>query len=266
MENGSWANRVTMNSDKWNPLEQYNHRNILDNEVVVEFDSEETEKNGINSAFVVNKLKKLGMEFSVWYSGNKSVHVHAFFDIKHAADIRLIKRCIMMYLTEGCDDRPDYQLAIRRHLIRAEYGLHEKSLKLKSPITETPNYPKLNKIPDEVWRHYDASRRKSLETQLSRRLDQLEASPLVQKMLDTITVRMHDDGRERILFVLIHVLKVKYKEPEDLADFLYGWYKYTNGRKFSKNDLLRKVKYHFNRSYNITEKYLKEVLEDVGIE
>jgi hypothetical protein len=75
-----------------------------------------------------------------------------------------------------------------------------------------------------------------------------------------------DDGRERVLFCLIHILKSKYSSPEELATFLVEWYRYSSsqGNKLSDSDILKKVKYHWKKQYNITIGYLNRVIEEIN--
>ena len=56
------------------------HRNILNNEIVVESDYPTYEEN-YNAAKIIGKIiEEKGFEPLYYYSGNKSVHVHVFFD------------------------------------------------------------------------------------------------------------------------------------------------------------------------------------------
>ncbi len=266
MGNG-WARRVTYNSPQFVPIEHYNHRNILDNEVVIEFDNEDATLNGKLAGLVAQNCANEGIEFSVWSSGNKSVHVHTFFDMKDVKDLRLMKRLLIRMLCAGVPGQPDYQLAVRRHLIRAEFGLHEKTSRYKTRLIQTENYPKLAQIPPVVWQWYNEQFAARVQQRMTTALDKLDASPMVQTMLDTVTMNKHGDGRERVLFVLIHVLKPRYVgKKEALAEFLDDWYKASGGKKMSTYDIKRKVQDHWDKTYTFTEKYLKEVLEDIGIQ
>jgi len=85
-------------------------------------------------------------------------------------------------------------------------------------------------------------------------------------LLNPEDFRVVEDGRERVLFMLIHVLKEGYKEKEDLVRFLWDWYKYSGGFKLSEGDVRRKVVYHWNRTYFLTERFLNELLEELGLE
>jgi hypothetical protein len=91
-------------------------------------------------------------------------------------------------------------------------------------------------------------------------------SDIVKMLLDTVQFKENmDDGRERIMFALIHVLKSQHKNTDSLADFLYEWYTYSSNQapQMSYNDVLNKVKYHWSREYHISESFLKRLIEEI---
>jgi hypothetical protein len=261
-----WKVRHTINSKDFNPLTQYNHRNILDNEIVIEFDLPKLEDNAKLAQTLVEVFNSFKLNYAVHWSGNKSYHMHLFFDISKVSDISLMKRTLIRYYTNSLGYKPDMQMAVRRHLIRMECGLHEKTLQYKKALIVTPHYPLLNKVPTQVWQLYDEERRKRIDRKVLRNAD-LEKLPEIETLLQGVNVKTADDGRERILFVLIHVLKGKYvQRQEELVQFLYDWYRYTGGRKLTKQQIYHKVRYHWNRTYYITQNYINNLLQDIGIE
>lgn len=62
------------NAQEWNESIPYNHRDVLPNEVVFDFDEEEYEDNAHNSAKIATRLKQTGMKYSVWVTGGKGMH------------------------------------------------------------------------------------------------------------------------------------------------------------------------------------------------
>ena len=74
---------------------------------------------------------------------------------------------------------------------------------------------------------------------------------------------INHDGRERALFLLIHLLKSKNTKGE-LQEHLIDWYKYSGGYKLTNEDIKHKIEYQWNRNYNFGTPYIKELLEDLG--
>lgn len=254
-----FGNKALFNTTAFDPMEHYNHRNILDNEIVIEFDNPDPTKNGNCAGLVVQKLKNAGIDHSVWSSGGKSVHVHCHFDLAEYKDLKLIKRMIIEALVKDIGCEPDYQLCVRRHLIRAEFGMHEKSGLFKKRIMETVNYPKLAKVPQAIKEAYDIVMTAKSIAPKPKCLN--AAHPLVIKVLDSRNIK---DGRKQLMWRLINILKQDYNK-EQVLFLLYSWYKSNNGKDLSERDIKKLVDYHWNRTYTITEYSFKQVLKDLGI-
>lgn len=252
-----YGNKALFNTTAFNPMEHYNHRCILDDELVIEFDNPDPTKNGNCAGMVVNKLKKAGVEYSVWSSGGKSVHVHCHFDIsKDYKDLKLIKRMLMEALVKDLGCHPDYQLCVRRHLIRAEFGFHEKSGLYKSRIMETPNYPKLATVPKAIKEAYEITT-KAREIAPKPKLLNV-AHPLVKLVLGSHNIK---DGRKQLMWRLVNILKQDYTQ-EQVLFMLNSWYKNNNGTELKERDIKKLVEYHWNRTYSITERSFAQVLKD----
>ena len=256
-----WSNRCVFLDEKYSPMLPYNHRTILDNEVVIEFDNDDVQRNLVNAELVTKKLIKGKIKYSMWSSGNKSFHVHCFIKA-NVGNMSMIKKAFMRWATQGLDDKPDMQLATN-HLIRAEYGVHEKTGKFKTRIRESANYPLLCDLPKEVWESYLGEKEKYVKRRMTQATSDISESEVVKKLLDTTYIQDElKDGRERIVFCLANVLCVKY-EKQELIDLLWNWYTYAGGKDLSFYQVKYKIDRAYRDRYTITERYLNELLEDI---
>ena len=261
----SWSDRAIYLEEDYSPHKHYNHRSILLNEVVIEFDEDEIKRNRLLADIVSKRLSSYGFRWTKWYSGNRSTHIHTFIDYGNVTNLRMLKRCFIRFFSNDLGVLPDLQMASNNHLIRAEYGIHEKTGNKKTLISSSGDFPKLVRPPDEVWSLYYTEQKRISSAKLTRDLTDLEAHSGFKYILNSDKFRASDDGRERALFILIHVLKPKYKDKKDeLTKFLQEWYRYTSGTKLSEKQIENKVNYHWNRNYNIGTTYINELLESIG--
>lgn len=278
----SWSTRHWYLGEKWQPHIKYNHRLILRDEVVLEYDDDNKSLNSRLAQRVCRKLESVGISYARWRSGNKSHHIHFFIKPKEARSVSLLKKVVLKhfgtyyydetkdkiyeYMVEGAKRiLPDLRLASDNHLIRAEYGVHEKTQKNKTPVKVCEKYPKPCSVPVECWETYMALRRTSIKRKVTMASQSLKDLPGF-KFISSYDFKDAEDGRERAMFILIHVLKDSYKEKEEFKKFLYDWYKYNGGYKLSEWDVKHKVDYHWNRNYNIGERQINDLLEQIGRE
>ena len=256
-----WNDRCLYLDNKYSDLKNYNHRMVLRDEIVIEFDNDSREKNYELIEKVAKKILKDGIRYSLWHSGNKSYHLHFFINTKNSTNVRLLKKSVMRYYTEGLEILPDLQLA-GSHMIRAEFGLHEGSGKHKNLIRQSPHYPTKAELPQEVWDRYKTEMSKVQKWKMSMSVKDLADSDMIKEMLDTTNFNKLNDGRERILFVLSNVLCYKY-EKKELIQLLQDWYRYTNGRKLSRGQIKYKVDRAYRKPYSIGEYYIRSLLEEL---
>ncbi len=259
--NSGWSNRCEFLDEKYSPMIPYNHRTILDQEVVIEFDNDDTQKNLINAEKVTKKLIKHKIKYSLWHSGNKSYHVHCLLKF-NVGNPTMLKKAFMRWATKDLDELPDMQLA-GRHLIRAEWGIHEKTQNNKTRIRESAGYPCLSNVPQEVWESYLSEKEKYVKRRMTDATQDISESAVVKQLLDTTYISEVGDGRERSLFALSNVLCVKYEQKE-LETLLWDWYRYSNGSKLSEGQVKYKVRSAYKKRYIITEYYLKQLLEELS--
>lgn len=262
-EKHSWADRCFYLEEGYDQEKEYNHRLILLNEVVIEFDDNDPQVNEKYAYVVSKKLKQDNIAHSIWDSGNKSLHIHFFVYTKNVGSIRLLKKVVMRHYTEGLPLKPDMRLAVDTHLIRAEFGIHEKSGRRKRPVYKTRNCLKDNVLPMSVWQKYATARTITIKRRTTQDVGGI--CPCIKYIASAEQFRENQDGCERALFVLIHSgLKDKYSQP-DLEDYLWEWYKYAGGYKLTEQQVRNKVRYHYKRSYG-TFSMVKELLEELGKE
>ena len=261
----SWADRCIYKGEGFNSKKLYNHRNILRNEVVIEFDENAPKKNKHYASVVASRLKKDGLKYITWKSGNKSIHLHLFIDIKDVKNLPLLKKVIMRHY---CDNliKPDLRLASDNHMIRAEFGIHEKTQKKKSLIKQCRGYTELQQLSNVIWEKYRQSFRTVLRRKLTIDVTEITEHPAYKFIITSEEFRAADDGRERALFMLIHTLKPKYKEKQnELIKFLQDWYKYSGGTQLSPSQIGNKVKYHWNKQYTFGLTYLMDLMDELGL-
>jgi len=260
-----WNDRCLYEDEDYDEYKAYNHRSILDNEIVIEFDDDNVSLNKELAEKVTDRLRSDKIAYSLWASGNKSFHCHFIIDMKQCLNKPLLKRVIMRHYTRGFSILPDMVLA-GNHLVRAEFGIHEKTGVTKHKLKESTGYPKASELKEEIWTKYAEEQTSSVKRRLSSSLTDLSTHPTIRYLLNTAKFNEQvKDGHERTLFMLIHVLKPKYKTKEDLAKFLIEWYRYSSGTQMKDYEIRSKVNYHFNRNYTITENVIFNLAKDLGI-
>ena len=260
-----WDHRHIYLSPKYSAKTPYNHRTMLDNEVVIEFDDDDLEKNRKNADEVTKRLVKHGFEYAKWFSGGKSTHVHIFIDPKNATNLPLLKSCLMRYYCQGLAT-PDLRLTSMNHLIRAEYGLHEKTGKHKTLISKSKEYPKLSTVPEGVWKFYGKEKERILKAKVTNTTKDLTQHEAIKFLMNTTNMREQvKDGRVRVMFLLTAVLKEKMP-PKEMEDFICEWYRYSGGVKLSETQLRENTKYILERGYNVSEQTILNYCEELGID
>ena len=123
---------------------EINHREVMPIEVVFDIDVKDDKKSLFYSNKITSKLTQKKISFNAYNSGNKGFkvqspnHIHVFFP--ELANYPYEERCLMKeaiidYFIGSYKQYAniDYQLC-NKHMIRAEYSLHEKSGKEKQLV------------------------------------------------------------------------------------------------------------------------------------
>jgi len=261
----SWSDRCMYGDKDYSYTKKYNHRSILQNEIVIEFDTDLKHENHWYAKQVMELYKKYKIGYSLWTSGNKSSHLHTLVNIT-CHDLPSFKKAWMQFFTKGLDVEPDYRLCSEAHLIRAENGIHEKTGEYKTLVSESRGYRQsLSEVPKEVWDIYTKNKTKSINTRLRTAAFDLTEHPGVKYILQSEKFRSTNDGRERCLFMLIHILKPKYTK-EELTKYLQEWYRYSGGYQLSDDSIARKISYHWDKNYNIGYNYINSILKELRLE
>jgi hypothetical protein len=241
------------------PDYEYNHREILFNEVVLDFDDKDFDTNLVNAKEVMLKMDADQVTYYAYKTGGKGIHLHTFWNgMDKVKDISLMKRTIMKYYAWGMNI--DYQLS-GKHLVRMEYGVYEKTRKnIKEPLFEFhEDIPRRgNVITKALWTNYI----NSIMSSINRRLD-LDINPEVEGIVkDIITGKIVlVDGRKNMLWFLIHQLKGKMEQDEVISK-LISWYNYNGGTELSDEDIRRQVVYQWSRTYSFSKSWIDRLLKN----
>jgi hypothetical protein len=141
-----------------------NHRVILNNEIVIEYDYPEYEKNAQITKITTQILKDAQIPFIMGYTGGKSIHIHIFLDLNveitettkqrldaihfekiwlrnHIAKKYLMKRLHEIAKSQHGESKLDEVMLYAKHPVREFGGLHDKTSKRKTFLTEVPDAP-----------------------------------------------------------------------------------------------------------------------------
>lgn len=291
-EKSSWADRCLYLKDDsgYSPIKPYNHRSILDCEIVLEYDEGSPEDNERYANKACEHLRRDGIKYSKWFSGGKSTHVHILVDMGSASNRKLLKRSFLkhygtfyehpdskyLYTEDTKPDSldkshrvmPDLQLDGENHLIRAEYGVHERTQENKRNTGRSPGYSsELSTIPQVVWDKYIRQYKINIKRRTTIDIKDVLEHPGVKMILDSNTFREIGDGRARALYHLICILKNKYSRDE-LVDKLVDWYRYSTKRKekLSRREIEYHVDHNIRKGYVFSIIKFNDFLEELGRE
>jgi len=118
----------------WNTERSFKHRAGLPNEIRIEFDSEDLNKNWENINLTAVKLCELGYSFAVYFvEGGRSPHIH-IYDLDELETLSESNRTLyrQKFLSKVCPtgSEPDRGLCEEKHLCALEFAVHFKH---KSP-------------------------------------------------------------------------------------------------------------------------------------
>ncbi len=113
----------------------YKHRAGMPNEIRIEFDSEDSNKNWENINFTAIRLLEFGYSFAIYYvEGGRSPHIHIYdLDELEQLDIEQRKKYRELFLNKICprESSPDLALCDEKHLCALEFANHFKYNKPK---------------------------------------------------------------------------------------------------------------------------------------
>lgn len=261
-----WNDRCLFLADTYSSHKNYNHRGILECEVVIEYDEDDRTKNLEYANIVCKRLKEANIGYSLWWSGNKSYHVHTLLDMGQATNIPALKKAFVRTFgaieVEGKTIYPDLGLCGQNHLIRAENGINEKTRRKKKLEHATKGYPFIYDIPSVVWKAYHEEMRKPRSARSSK---EIRSHPGFEYILSTHDFVQAGDGHERALFMIIHALKEDYVNKDDeFIKFCQDWYHYSGGKSLSAGQIAHKVRYGLEKSYVISVSMIDDLMDELG--
>jgi len=243
-----------------------NHREIFPDEVVLDFDTKSKDDRNKAYHLIVSRLKKHKFAFNAWSTGGKGVHIHLFFpELKKVPNEQrsIYKEEIIKYIAAQQINtaKIDFQLC-GRHLVRSEFGTHEKTGKDKLPIEEyTPLIKQDNKIPDKV---ISAVKRRTLNSRHTQtRVAGKMAFPCVNYLVSQDFAGIKD-GRARALFILASYAYNNLGMAKGL-DLLNQWNDYKMNGYFKEQELKSKLMHIKRNKIQVGCRYIKYLLTELGI-
>lgn len=274
-DDDSWWKRAEFGSPEYDPTIPYNHRTIFPSEIVIEYDEPDKRLNYKLAQRVIDELDRDGHSYSVWFSGNKSTHIHLFFDLQRPKNRRVLKQTILHHYGtvhhRGERYKPDMSVASPNHLIRAEHGVHESTQQNKRFLDEHSMFPRLNRVPMKIWdkfNEYMDEHDVDSDTYDEELVEAVTKHDGFKWMLNPENVREAGDGRKRGLWFMVNILRwTKYEgEPDKLKDFAKWWYREAGGRAYSDYEIEEKVDASLDKDYTPGFRFMNELLSDMGAE
>ncbi len=239
-----------------------NHREVLANEVIIDCDN----KAKFVREAVYKRIKETNLAYSMWDTGNRGTHIHLYFekiDKLTYEDRKLIKELIIRYyfgdLIKSC--KIDMAL-VSRHMIRIEYGKHEKTKLYKDFITADRELER-NKILPEIKAQFEHKKELFSRPRKPQKGCSISEPPECVKHFLSDDFRGAKDGRLRALFVLGSWYKQNNIDSDDIIEELIRINHYALHDYWTMNQIISTVK----SSKGTLRCYGRhKILEDIGRE
>jgi len=255
-----------------------NHRIVFSDEVVIESDLENKKANRMYMDAVMERMNIYDVEGAMYTSGNKSCHIHLWFSELNDLDVDDRKEMKWLLVKFFCKRKVDGRLKgftqkakvdkelvySKRHMIRLENGIHEKTSKTKNYIKGVLPYVD-NRIPPEVWLLWRKRKEEIKNRVIYPYITDGNIPPCVS-FLEQQDFINKGDCRKRALFIITTHYK-KTMNPVQLLDKLKHWNDYVLRRYFNDFDLKRMVIQHTspeNINKGMSCKYRSEILRELG--
>jgi len=132
--NLKWWNGINKH-ETWNKDRSYKHRAGMPNEIRIEFDGKDINKNWENINFTAVNLWDKGYSFAIYYvEGGRSPHIHIYgLDELETLNISQREEYRRKFLKTICplNSNPDFDLCNEEHLCALEFANHFKYNKPK---------------------------------------------------------------------------------------------------------------------------------------
>lgn len=251
---------------------KYNHRGVLPEEVVADFDCDEGELDG-KVLDLVKALAKNNVQCSVWRTNGKEkggIHIHMLFDIPDkVTNKKLLKKLILQhYIGDLKLYGIDTQI-LGNHLIRFEGGHYDKlptwKAGKKTLVYCHGDSLKKNKVPKKVWQEYarDILPYQLYHLRRGKKIKSKHETPKSIQFLLSDKFKEYKDGGDRALFTLASY----YRELNDdeLYKLLKDYNDYNLRVPLDHKQIMAKIKsVRNNKGEFVGETYRRELLKDIG--
>jgi hypothetical protein len=245
--------------------QHYNHRDILPGEIVWECDSTVVLDNVVAGLIIYNRLLNDGIIAQAWLSGNKSLHVSALFYTHNIKDLMAFRTFVFnKYVGDIKADRA----LLGKHLIRAEYGVHEKTGCYKGLLVG-PVEPIKNHIPEDLMSDFDDE---LFRIEYNKYKDSIKRNTGIyrNRMPKCTGVLLSDeyyaknDGVNRGLFAISNIYAHNIEDKQKGYELLTKWNSKLK-KPFGESTLL----YHFRKALNTPQsvscRYLHNLYDELGL-
>ena len=281
-------------SNKHNGVAVDVHRSMMSNEIVIESDYPDYIDN-FEAAKIIGKIiEGKGFVPHYYYSGNKSIHIHIFFDwacmsgIDLWEDVKKFKQDFIIWLRTkmiSCWDtntrKFDKDLIKATHLIRCELSKNKKGYKTFLGYThndlsfipyicneENRIYPRLGKIIpsnphciNELLDEYFEQKNKQKPTAIS----SFNPDDCTTEIRQSVGRLLSDDFKEvgdgtgRAMFIIVSELRRVVGDNEAKA-MINDW-NIRMGSPIRQSE----IDYRFTKkAYTLSNKYINEFMEELG--
>lgn len=218
-----WLTGVPLINDLGNTIQiNPNYRTALKNEIVLESDLSK-EENDVLAERIMNILKEKGISFIAYFSGNKSTHIHIFFDnvLEELEDDQRTfakKEWARQTLGEELYTILDESLFGKKHMILIKDCKHPKTGRLKKEIARfLAPQGEINSFIKEIAA--EAAKQKSYAPSSK----QIICVPLSCPAVSFALANKFSDGSERYMKLAPNVAAITRNHPqrEDLRKSYY---------------------------------------------
>ena len=243
-----------------------NQRQRMPNELILDIDIPEEikdEKVGLNVAKeIFKRLSDIGIKSSLWSSGGRGYHLHAFFkDLPHYSRIeRQMIRDIFVktYLKDFTDRSKPHICAGKAVLIQLENAIHRRLKKFKTFVQGELFLD--NEIPQEVLTKFIRTRNR-IVLRIKRAPNIRGEDPLCIKFILSNDFIGKNDGRKRALFVLASYYKRKGLSEGEVLGRIREWNNYSLNGYLKDFQIVSSVR---GANGSVTCRYVRSLLDELG--
>lgn len=252
--------------------EFFNHRMVLPEEIVADYDCREEDLIE-NAKVFIAALTRDDCAFSVWRTNGESaggIHIHTMYDIPESvSDKKFLKQLI---LEHHVGDIHQYGLdtqVLGNHLIRFEGGNYDKlppnRAGRKTLILQNKDPLVKNKIPQAVWDKYCSGILSNTLKGLrqKRLIDSTMRTPKSIQFIISPKFKEYRDGSKRALFVLASYYR--NLGDDELEKLLREWSRYNSKEPLTDKVLAATIKSARNKEAKpVGERYRIDLLKSIG--